>query len=101
MVSAPSLAGLLSLNPNEASADAGARLLRSLALGTEVELQLGRRLTAALSHRMLADAGDPSGTEMRLTAAVSRKMRVVFELKGLTLAPSLLLQYSSEGMPSN
>ncbi len=64
----------------------------------QVEMQLGQRVNAALSHRMLADAGEP-GTEVRLSFLMSPKVRLLGQLKGLSLVPSLLLQYSSEGMP--
>lgn len=112
-MSAPSLPGLLSSadpqasagaaagGPGAASPDAGPRLLRSLALGTEVELALGRSLVAALSHNMPAaasDAGEP-GTEVRLSLAISRQLRLLVQQRGLRLAPSVLLQFNSEGTP--
>jgi hypothetical protein len=114
LVSAPSLPGLLSSADPQASpaaaaggpgpaspSDAGPRLLRSLALGTEVELALGRSLVAAVSHNMPAaasDAGEP-GTEVRLSLAVSRQLRLLVQQRGLRLAPSVLLQFNSEGTP--
>eukprot|EP00879_Flechtneria_rotunda_P005399 GHRR01005689.1.p1 GENE.GHRR01005689.1~~GHRR01005689.1.p1 ORF type:complete len:594 (+),score=268.38 GHRR01005689.1:244-1782(+) len=109
LVSAPSLPGLLSSaeppagRPESTSppSDAGPRLLRSLALGTEVELALGRSLVAALSHNMPAAAtdGGEAGTEVRLSMALSRQLRLLVQQRGLRLAPSVLLQYSSEGTP--
>eukprot|EP00775_Hariotina_reticulata_P008363 gene8363-8547_t len=115
LVSAPSLPGLLSSadpqaaaspaagGPGAASAtEAGPRLLRSLALGTEVELALGKSLVAALSHNMPAAAseGGEAGTEVRLSWALSRQLRLLMQQRGLRLAPSVLLQYSSEGTPN-
>lgn len=113
-MSAPSLPGLLSSADPQAApspsaggggaaapSDAGPRLLRSLALGTEVELALGRSLVAALSHNMPAtasDGGEP-GTEVRLALSLSRQLRLLVQQRGLRLAPSVLLQYSSEGTP--
>ncbi|WIA09845.1 hypothetical protein OEZ85_010059 [Tetradesmus obliquus] len=114
LVSAPSLPGLLSSADPQASpaaagggagaspaSDAGPRLLRSLALGTEVELALGRSLVAALSHNMPAAAADggEAGTEVRLSLAVSRQLRLLVQQRGLRLAPSVLLQFNSEGTP--
>ncbi|KAF8055821.1 TIC236 [Scenedesmus sp. PABB004] len=105
LVSAPSLPGLLSSADPQASGakggagDSGARLLRSLALGTEVELALGRRLVAALSHNMPAapsDGGEP-GTEVRLSLALSRQLRLLVQQRGLRLQPSVLLQFNSDG----
>lgn len=114
-MSAPSLPGLLSSVDPQASpstaaggsksgsaADAGPRLLRSLALGTEVELALGRSLVAALSHNMPAagsDGGGEPGTEVRLSLALSRQLRLLVQQRGLRLQPSVLLQFNSEGTP--
>lgn len=111
-MSAPSLPGLLSSADPQASttsstgaaapSDAGPRLLRSLALGTEVELALGRSLVAALSHNMPAaasDGGGEPGTEVRLSLALSRKLRLLVQQRGLRLQPSVLLQFNSEGTP--
>jgi len=114
-VSAPSLPGLLSSADPQAAAspaaggpgatsatEAGPRLLRSLALGTEVELALGKSLVAALSHNMPAassEGGEGAGTEVRLSWALSQQLRLLMQQRGLRLAPSVLLQYSSEGSP--
>lgn len=112
-MSAPSLPGLLSsADPQAATStggsgsttasDAGPRLLRSLALGTEVELALGGSLVAALSHNMSAaasDGGGEPGTEIRLSLAISRQLRLLVQQRGLRLQPSILVQYNSEGRP--
>lgn len=99
LVSAPSLPGLLSSADPAAGgsggSDAGSRLLRSLALGTEVELALGRSLVAALSHNMptAASDGGEAGTEVRVSLALSRQLRLLVQQRGLRLAPSVLLQF--------
>ncbi len=93
LVSAPSLGGLLA--PSEVpSSDAYARLLSLLGMGTEVEVQLGGRLLATLSHRLL---GEDTATEVKLQWAVSSHVRVLATARGAALSPSLLVQYSSSG----
>ena len=114
LVSAPALPGLLSLDPSTGSSGAGSgragaasssssssasatsALLESLALGTEVEVQVGPSLRAALA-RPLRD-GDAAGAACTLTYALTRRLRVQFAVGG-PAGPgpkSLVLQYSSD-----
>jgi hypothetical protein len=76
-------------------------LLCAQALGTEVEVALGRSLVAALSHNMPASAGDggEAGMELKLSLAITRQLRLLMQQRGLRLAPLVLLQFSSEGIP--
>jgi hypothetical protein len=71
------------------------------ALGTEVEVALGRSLVAALSHNMPASASDggEAGMEVKLSLAITRQLRLLMQQRGLRLAPLVLLQFSSEGIP--
>lgn len=66
-----------------------------------MELALGRSLVAALSHNMPASAGDGGqpGTEVKLSLAITRQLRLLMQQRGLRLAPLVLLQFSSEGTP--
>jgi hypothetical protein len=108
LVSAPALPGLLSLDPASSasssggpatastSASATSALLESLALGTEVEVQVGPSLRAALA-RPLRD-GDAAGAACTLTYALTQRLRVQFAVGG-PAGPgpkSLVLQYSSD-----
>ena len=73
--------------------------------GTELELQWGRNLQAALSHKSLRDSGggasDVAGTEATLTYRISSALRLQLHLARLA-KPTLLLQYSSYGaVPSS
>ena len=89
------------MDPGLGPSEAGPRLLRSLVLGTEVEIALGQRLVAALSHASSSGVSEAvdTGTEVRLALALSRQVRLLAQLRGLSLAPTLLVQYSSEGIP--
>jgi hypothetical protein len=62
-----------------------------------VELSLGQRLVAALSHSASTrgEAAD-AGTEVRLALALSRQLRLLMQLRGMNLAPTVFLQYSSD-----
>ena len=94
LVSAPSIPGLLSLDPARGGG-AAPSLLESLALGTEVEVQFGNSLRAALA-RSLADA-DGGAAACTLTYSLTRRLRVQFALGGAAPGPrSLVLQYSSD-----
>lgn len=67
-----------------------------------MEVALGRSLVAALSHNMPAsasDAGDAGGMEVKLSLAITRQLRLLMQQRGLRLAPLVLLQFSSEGIP--
>lgn len=71
------------------------------ALGTEVEVALGKSLVAALSHNMPASASEAgeAGMEVKLSLAITRQLRLLMQQRGLRLAPLVLLQFSSEGIP--
>ena len=58
-------------------------------------MQWGDCLQAALAHKLRE--GTDVGTEATLTYRISRVLRLQLQLTRLT-RPSLLLQYSSEGM---
>ena len=61
--------------------------------GTELELQWGKSLQAALAHKL---QDSDIGTEATLTYKISNYLRLQLQLTRLS-KPSLLLQYSSEG----
>lgn len=63
--------------------------------GTELELQWGKSLQAALAHKL---KNSDIGTEATLTYKINEFLRVQLQLTKFT-QPSLLLQYSSEGAP--
>lgn len=65
--------------------------------GTELELQWGKALQAAVAHK-LRDNSDVA-TEAALTYRINRLLRLQLQLARLT-KPSILLQYSSDGMPA-
>ena len=67
--------------------------------GTELELQWGRNLQAAVAHKLRDGSSSDVGTEATLTYRINSVMRVQLQLARLT-KPSLLLQYSSDGMPA-
>lgn len=68
--------------------------------GTELELQWGRNLQAALVHKLRDNGSSDVGTEATLTYRINNVLRLQLQLaQGLT-KPSLLLQYSSDGMMS-
>lgn len=95
LVSAPTLPGLL-VSQQEgggAGGQGGAAWLRSLALGTEVELALGRRLVAALSH---TTQRPDDALEMRVSLALTRQLRLLMlHNAGAARTASVLLQFSS------
>ncbi|KAL6762521.1 hypothetical protein V8C86DRAFT_606614 [Haematococcus lacustris] len=108
LVGAPSLPNLLgALDPltgpggEEGVRGAGqggldpAKFLSSLAVGTELELVWGSSLTAALSHKLLADG--KVGTEATLTYRITDLLRLQLQLQGMT-RPSLLLGYTSSAL---
>ncbi|KAL6785562.1 hypothetical protein ACKKBF_B00775 [Auxenochlorella protothecoides x Auxenochlorella symbiontica] len=95
LVSAPSIPGLL--EPGGGSAQPSG-LLSSITVGTEVEVQFGRKLQAALV-RKLRDSD--VATQWTLTYALSRQVRVQFNITSAApYARTLYLQYSSEGAPN-
>ena len=68
--------------------------------GTELELQWGRNLQAALVHKLRENGSSDVGTEATLTYRINSVLRLQLQLaQGLT-KPSILLQYSSDGMMS-
>ncbi|GAX75992.1 hypothetical protein CEUSTIGMA_g3435.t1 [Chlamydomonas eustigma] len=107
LVGAPSLPNLLgALDPFTADSSTSTpntrldpyKLLSSLAVGTELEVQWGPHLQASLSHKM-RDNGSDVGTEATLTYRINNYLKLLLHLPHFT-KPSLLLQYSSDGMPS-
>lgn len=93
LVSAPSIPGLLSLDPS----DDPANFLSSLTLGTEVEIQFGRSLQAVMS-RKLRDSD--IATQWTLNYALSQRLRMQFTIASSSPYPrTLIFQYSGEGVP--
>ncbi|KAI8464916.1 MAG: hypothetical protein J3K34DRAFT_101351 [Monoraphidium minutum] len=94
LVSAPTLPSLLAASQADGGgAGGGAAWLRSLALGTEVELALGRRLVAALSH---TTQRPDDALELRVSLALTRKLRLLaLHNAGAARSASVLLQFSS------
>jgi hypothetical protein len=95
LVSAPTLPSLLAADPQASGSGSGggAAWLRSLALGTEVELALGRRLVAALSH---TTQRPDDALEMRVSLALTRQLRLLMlHNAGAARTASVLLQFSS------
>lgn len=91
LVGAPSLPGLLSLDP---FADPP-KLLSSLALGTEIEVQYGSALQANMVHKLQES---DIGTELTLTMHITKKLRLQAQFsRPSLLRPTVLLLYSSEG----
>ena len=87
-------AGLLSLDP---SGDPSS-LLSSLTMGTEVEVQFGRSLQAAMA-RKLRDS-DVVATQWQLNYALNSKLRMQFNIASSSPYPrTLVFQYSSETQP--
>jgi hypothetical protein len=60
--------------------------------GTELDLVLGKSLTASLAHKLLGDS--KIGTEATFTYSISDFLRLQLQLHGLT-RPSLMLGYTS------
>lgn len=60
--------------------------------GTELELQWGKSLSAALMHKLLSDT--QIGTQAQLTYRINDYLRLQLQLQGLT-RPSLMLGYTS------
>jgi hypothetical protein len=93
LVSAPTLPNLLAADAQAGATGGGAAWLRSLALGTEVELALGRRLVAALSH---TTQRPDDALEMRVSLGLTRQLRLLMlHNAGAARTASILLQFSS------
>jgi hypothetical protein len=100
LVSAPTLPGVLAADAGGSGQSGasggpggGAAWLRSLALGTEVELALGRRLVAALSH---TTQRPDDALELRVSLALTRQLRLLMlHNAGAARTASVLLQFSS------
>ncbi|CAL8466123.1 g5659 [Coccomyxa elongata] len=93
LVSAPSIPGLLSLDP---SGDPTS-LLSSLTMGTEVEVHFGRSLQAAMA-RKLRDSD--IATQWTLNYQLNSKLRMQFNIASSSPYPrTLIFQYSSETTP--
>ena len=90
LVSAPSLPGLMSV---DAKGDLS-NLLAGLTAGTEVEVQFGKSLQAAMARKM---KGNEMGTEVTLLYHINPNVRMRFSMLGPS--PSLVFQYSGEGVP--
>ena len=91
LVSAPASPGA---GPG-ASDGAPASVLRSITLGTEVEIRFGRKLRAALTRK---PRGAEVATSWVLTYSLSRQLRVQFNINSAPpYARTLFLEYSSEG----
>lgn len=90
LVSAPSLSSLLSLGDAGGDPLGG---LAALALGTEVELQFGKSVTASVT-RQLRDSDTAVATQLALTWQLSDQLRV--QLNAVTSAPTRLrFEYST------
>ncbi|CAG9460725.1 unnamed protein product [Pedinophyceae sp. YPF-701] len=88
LVSAPSVSGLLSLDP---AADPS-KVLASLQVGAEVEVQFGRSLQAAVSRKMRANE---MNTQLSLTYHVTGSLRM--SLTSSSGSPTkVMLEYSGE-----
>eukprot|EP00873_Tetraselmis_striata_P029672 jgi/Tetstr1/449936/TSEL_036990.t1 len=92
LVSAPSIPGLLSMDPGTNSDLTG--VLSGLTVGTEVEVQFGKSLQAAMARKMKESE---MATELTLLYHINSNLRVQLSLLGPTQA--LLFQYSGEGVP--
>ncbi|KAK9804274.1 hypothetical protein WJX72_004315 [[Myrmecia] bisecta] len=92
LVSAPSIPGLLSLDP---SGDP-TTLLSSLTLGTEMEVQFGKSLQAAMA-RKLRDSD--VATQWTLNYQLNNKLRMQFNIASSPPYPrTLIFQFSGEGV---
>ncbi|KAK9840821.1 hypothetical protein WJX81_007219 [Elliptochloris bilobata] len=92
-VSAPSIPGLLSLDP---SSDPSS-LLASLTMGTEVEVQFGKSLQAAMA-RKLRDSD--IATQWTLNYQLTSRLRMQFTLASASPYPrTLILNYSTSETP--
>ncbi|KAL0030394.1 hypothetical protein WJX79_000988 [Trebouxia sp. C0005] len=93
LVSAPSIPGLLSLDPIGDPTS----LLSSLTMGTEVEVQFGKSLQATMA-RKLRDSD--IATQWTLNYQLNTKLRMQFNISSSTPYPrTLVFQYSGEGGP--
>lgn len=94
LVSAPAIPGAAA----GAADGAPASVLRSITLGTEVEVQFGRKLRAALTRKL---RGVEIATGWGLTYSLSRQLRVQFNINSAPpYARTLFLEYSSDGGPA-
>ena len=88
-MSAPSIPGLLSLDPSVDPTN----LLSSLTMGTEVEVQFGRSLQAAMS-RKLRDSD--IATQWTLNYQLNRRLRMQFNIaSSLPYPRTLIFQYDA------
>ena len=88
-MSAPSIPGLLSLDPSVDPTN----LLSSLTMGTEVEVQFGRSLQAAMS-RKLRDSD--IATQWTLNYQLNSRLRMQFNIaSSLPYPRTLIFQYDA------
>lgn len=88
---------LLSLDP--AAADAPVRMLSSLLGGTEVEVQFGKSLQAAMLKKM---QDNDVLTQWTLRYQLNNNLRVQFNITSVPPYPrTLMMQFSGEGLPQN
>ena len=91
LVSAPSIPGLLSLDPQLADPST---ILSSITMGTEVEVQFGEKLQASMA-RQLGESSDVS-TNWALTYNLNQRLRMQFTISSSPpFSKSLLFQFSS------
>nr|AXF41549.1 carbonic anhydrase CAH0010 [Chlorella sp. ArM0029B] len=95
LVSAPSIPGLLSLDPSLADP---ANILSNITMGTEVEIQFGKKLQAAMIRKL--QESDVT-TQWSLTYKLNNKLRMQFNITSAPPFPkTLMFQFSSEGAGS-